>query len=249
MKLVDIHAHLDFKEFDEERESLVKQLEENNIKVYNNTLEPKSYQNSKKLFSDTPTVTTVPGFYPTEVEKASEEEINKFFQILEEEDYEFIGEVGLEGREGENLQAQSEFLERLLQFAIKNNKGVVIHTRKAEEETLRLLKKHLEGTNFRKVCLHCFTGKKKYYQEIKDLGIYCSIPVSVITAEQFQNLVNAMPVTKLLAETDSPFLNPGEGMNTPLNIPKVYDKIAELKGYDKQEIRNIIYNNYTRFKT
>ena len=59
-------------------------------------------------------------------------------------------------------------------------------------------------------------------------------------------LVEELPVTKLLAETDAPYQNPDKERNSPLNIPRVYEKIAQMKGYDFSEIENILYRNYQR---
>jgi len=89
-------------------------------------------------------------------------------------------------------------------------------------------------------------GKKNLINKIKELNIYCSIPVILLNNDSFKNLVKELPVRQLLVETDSPFLNPDKTRNSPLNIIKVYDKIAEIKGYDKDEIKNIIYNNYRK---
>ena len=87
-------------------------------------------------------------------------------------------------------------------------------------------------------------GKKKLIKDIKELEIYCSIPLIVLNTQSFQDMVKELPISQLLVETDSPYLNPSRERNSPLNIPKIYEKIAQLKGYDTREVENIIYRNY-----
>ena len=55
-------------------------------------------------------------------------------------------------------------------------------------------------------------------------------------------MVKELPIRQLLVETDSPFLNPSGEINSPLNIPEIYEEIAKIKGYDKKEIENNGYD-------
>ncbi len=241
MKLIDIHAHLDFPELRKQKE-LIEEIKKKNILVYSNTLSPRNYWETKELFKDKTHIKVTPGFYPVDIENANEEEIKSFFETLDKEKYDFIGEVGLDGKEGKNLEKQEEFLTELLKYCEKNNKSILLHTRKAEKETLGILSRFKV-----KVCLHCFTGKKKFYKDIKEKGYYCSIPLSVLRSKQLQELVKYLPLSRILVETDSPFLNPLGGINTPLNVPLIYEKIAEIKKLDIREVINIIYMNYIKF--
>lgn len=251
MQYIDIHSHLDFEIFDENRDELVRKIEEEKVKVYSNTLNPKNYKYARELFKNT-SINVCPGFYPKDIAKAKEEDLTEFFNILETEKYDLVGEIGLDknfyDKEEEVLfEKQVEYFKKILDYTFKNQIPIVIHTRKAEGEVLEILENYIKEYKFNKVCLHCFTGKKKFYSKIKELGIYCSIPLMVLNLVQFQELVKFLPTSKLLVETDSPFLHPKKEINTPLNVFQIYDKIAELKGYDKIEIINIIYRNYQRF--
>lgn len=246
---VDIHAHLDFPEILRKKDELVNGLKSNKILVYSNTLNLSNYLETKSLYSDVENVIVIPGFYPVNVENSTKDEREKFFQYFLEHKKEFdaIGEVGLDLKEGKNIELQKSFLRDVLLFAVNNNKAVIMHTRKAEAEALDIIEKYVKNYNFKKIDLHCFTGKKKFYEKIKELKIFVSIPLIVLTSEQFQNLVKFIPTSQLLVETDSPFLHPEKEINTSLNIPLIYKKIAELKGLDEKEVENIIYNNYMRF--
>lgn len=248
MGFVDVHAHLDFEVFDKDRDNLLTELKEKQITVFTNTLNPQSYANSLKLFKDQSHINVCPGLYPQEAEKLSDAEVENYCQYLRENKDSFlaIGEVGLDRYHTTDphlWNIQEKHFQKIIELAIELNKPLIIHTRKAEERTIEILRKYIEKTGFKKFNLHCFTGKKKLIKEIKSLGIYCSIPLVVLNTQSFQILVEELPVRQLLVETDSPFLNPNKERNTPLNIPLIYEKIAQIKGYDKKEIENIIYRN------
>ena len=135
----------------------------------------------------------------------------------------------------------------MIELAIELDKPVIIHTRKRESRVLEIIEEFVKTTGFRKFDLHCFCGKKKLLSKIKELRIYCSIPLIILNTESFRFIVEELNISQLLVETDSPFLHPEKKVNTPLEIPKIYEKIAEIKGYDLKEIENIIYRNYMKF--
>jgi len=247
MKYIDIHAHLDFEIFKSNKNKLVRDLIESNILVYSNTLNLNNYLETKKFYNDVKNIKVIPGLYPTDAEKIESKDLNKFLNFLKKGDYDLIGEVGLDKNEGRNIEKQIEILKKIIEIAIEKDKGVILHTRKAEKEVLEILSYYVKEKRFKKFCLHCFTGKKRYYETIKNLKIYCSIPLSVLKSHQFQELTKFLPINQILVETDSPFLNPFGESNSPVNIPLIYNKIAELKGYDKNEIKNIIFRNYLNF--
>lgn len=251
MTYVDFHAHLDYKDFDIDREKLVSEMKKNNIIALTNTINFENYISTKKLFENYDNIKVCPGLYPQEAEKISEEDFKKYLKLIEKEKNNFlvIGEVGLDHHHTTDpklWEIQEKRFRSIIELAIKINKPLCIHTRKAEERVLEIIEEYITKTGFKKFNLHCFCGKKNLINKIKELNIYCSIPLTLLNTESFQILVKELSVRQLLVETDSPFLNPSKTRNSPLNVPQIYDKIAEIKGYDKDEIKNIIYNNYRK---
>ncbi len=251
MTLIDFHCHLDYKQFDRDRDKLIKDLEKNNILAITNTISKENYLYSKKLFKSAKNVKVTPGLYPQEAEKISNKDFNDYLKLIEENKNKIvaIGEVGLDKHHttDENLfQIQIKRFRQLIELAIKIDKPLIIHTRKAEKEVLDILKEYIEKTNFRKFNLHCFCGKKKLIKQIRELNIYCSIPLTILNTQSFRILVEGLRINQLLVETDSPFLNPSKERNSPLNINKIYQEIAKIKGLDKKEIENIIFLNYMK---
>lgn len=249
MTFIDIHCHLDFKHFDKDREQLIEEMKKQNIIAITNTLNPKNYEYAKSLFKNTTQIIPIPGLYPQDAEKIEESKFQAYLNKIEQENPLAIGEVGLDRHHTKDpklWQIQENRLKKLIELAIKLNKPIIIHTRGAEEQTIQIIKEYTQKTKYRKFILHCFSGKKKLINEIKTLNIYCSVPLIVLSTTSFQLLVKMLPVTQLLAETDSPYLNPKKERNSPLNIPLIYGEIAKIKGLDPKEIETIIYRNYQK---
>ncbi len=252
MVYVDLHAHLDFEVFDRDRNEILKKMKDENIIVLTNTLNPKNYNDAKKMFSMHKNVHVCPGLYPQDAEKISDKEFDDYLNLIEKEkDFiKAIGEVGLDRHHSKDLvlwKLQEKRLRAIIELAIKIDKPVILHTRKAEKETLDIIEEYVVKYGFIKFNLHCFSGKKKLINKIKELKIYCSIPLIVLNTESFRILVKEMPVNKLFAETDSPFLNPSKERNSSLNIPIIYKEIAKIKGLNECEIEHIIFRNYQKF--
>jgi len=253
MAKVDFHCHLDFKDFDKDRTQLVKQFEKENIIAITNTLSPKNYEDTKKIFEKigSKNVKVCPGLYPQDAEKITDDDFDNYIKLIESEQENIvaIGEVGLDKhhtKDEDLFQIQIKRFKQLIKLAIKIDKPLCIHARNAEQVVIDILRDTIKRTGFRKFNLHCFCGKKKLIKDIKELNIYCSIPLTILNTQSFQILVEELKINQILVETDSPFLNPSKGRNSPLNILQIYEKIAQIKGYDKIEIENIIYSNYQR---
>jgi len=251
MTYIDFHAHLDFDKFDSDREKLVEELKNNNITVFTNTLNPQNYFYTKELFKNNNNIKVCPGLYPQDAEKITDEEFEIYLKKLEETEKEFdvIGEVGLDKHHttDDNLfQIQKKRFQKIIELAHKLDKPLCIHTRKAEGDVLNMLEEYIKKTGFNKFNIHCFMGKKKLISKIIELKITCSIPLIILNTQSFQELVKELPVKQLLVETDSPFLNPDKTRNSPLNVPLIYEKIAQIKGLDKKEIEYIIYRNFQK---
>jgi len=251
MSYIDFHCHLDWESFNKDRKELILELEKNKIIAFSNTVTPKNYFETKKLFKNSNNIRVTPGLYPTEAEIISDKEFNEYLNLLEKEknNFEFFGEVGLDFYKTKDLNLrnkQEKRFKQIIEFAIKLDKPLCIHTRGAEEKVIEIIEEYIKKTNFNKFNLHCFSGKKKLIKKIIELKIFCSIPLTILNTEHFKNLVLELPIKQILVETDSPFLNPSKERNSPLNVPIIYKEIAKIKGLNEIEIENIIYKNYLK---
>jgi TatD DNase family protein len=251
MVYLDIHAHLDYSSYDENREKLIRDIEEKNMIVLSNTMNYDNYLKTKEMFKNTKNILVCPGLYPQDAEKISEEDFLDYLNFLREkkDEYIAIGEVGLDKhhtRDDNLFEIQVRRFKALCDLAVEIDKALIIHTRKAEEEILDIIEEYVLKRNFRKFNLHCFMGKKKFINRIKELNIYVSIPLTILNTQSFQILVKELNMNQILVETDSPFLNPNKEINTPLNVPLIYEKIAQIKNLDLREVENIVYMNYMK---
>ena len=250
---IDVHCHLDYDSYGEDIYDIISEMKDKNIVAWTNTVNPENYEKAKLKFKDySETVKICAGLYPQDAEKISDLDFNNYIKKIKKEKNQIValGEVGLDfhhSTEQSQFDQQEKRFRQLIELAIKLDKPMLIHARKAELKVLEILEEYVTKTGFKKFDLHCFMGKKKYIQKIKQLGIYCSIPAIVKTTESFQILVKELPMKQILVETDSPFLHPEKKQNSPLIIPEIYKEIAKIKGYNDFEIENIIYRNFTRF--
>jgi TatD DNase family protein len=153
-----------------------------------------------------------------------------------------LGEIGLDYKDGEKKEEQKHLFRKLLDLAAKMKKPVIIHSRKAEADVLEIL-----GEYKLQVILHCFSGSKKLVEQAAAAGYYFTIPTHVVRSQQFQEIALKVPLSQLFCETDSPYLSPfPQQRNEPAFVVESYKKIAELKGMQLEEVKNIIHMNYKR---
>ena len=139
MVYIDIHSHLDYNSFDEDREKLVSEMKNNNILTLTNTTSPQNYEYTKSLFQNSKPVLVCPGLYPQEAEKITDKDFENYCKLLEKEQDKFIaiGEIGLDKHhtEDKNLfEIQIKRFKQLIELAIKLDKSIIVHTRKDEVE-------------------------------------------------------------------------------------------------------------------
>lgn len=163
-----------------------------------------------------------------------------------------IGETGLDyfySPESKDVQLPS-FIDHI-KVANETKKPLIIHTRDAREDTINLLKAHKAPHT--KGVLHCFTESLEMAEAAMELDFYISISgiVTFNSAQELREVVKAIPLERLLIETDSPWLAPvphrGK-QNQPGYVVEVAEFIAELKGITVAELARITTENfYTLF--
>ena len=139
-----------------------------------------------------------------------------------------------------------------VQLARELDLPVVIHTREADEDTIRILRD--DGGGRLRGVLHCFTGGPSLADAGLDLGFYISL-AGIITfpkAAELRETVRRVPIDRLLTETDSPFLAPVPHRgkrNEPAHVSQVLGTLAELHGVERTEMdRRTTANFHTLFR-
>ena len=240
--IVDVHCHLDYKQFDKDRDEVIKRAKENNVKIIiSNGTDLESNKKVLELSKKYDIVKPAVGLYPVEAESMPEEEINETLDFIKNNKPLAIGEVGLDLHEGKNIEKQKEVLKKLIKIANEKEIPIILHSRKAEGQMIELLKE----TKPKKVILHCFCGNKELTEEAESLGCLFSIPTSITRTKTFRKLAKRIQLKSILTETDAPFLSPYEGKrNEPSFIKESIKKIAEIKKITEEELEKIIFMNY-----
>ena len=145
------------------------------------------------------------------------------------------------------------FLQKLKHTLIKLsnelNLPIVVHDREAHKDTFDILKEYNKNS---KILFHCFSGSVEFMQECVKQGWYIAIGgvVTFKNAIKMKDVAEAVPLDKLVLETDSPYLTPvpfrGKE-NSPAFVKYVAQEIAELRNMSVEEIVDITTNNAERF--
>ena len=255
MKFFDNHAHLDDEKFDLDREEIIKKIYQEKVEFISAGY---SLEGSKKaigLSKKYNYIYTTVGISPNDIPQ-TEDELWKMLEEIERLAKEnkkvlAIGEIGLDyyWEKDENLRKiqRKAFIE---QINIANRLGmpIVIHTREAVMDTLKILK---ENNVENKGVFHCCPLNRELVKEGLKLGFYISFagPVTFKNSKNANEIIEMVPNDKMLIETDSPYLSPEPlrgRRNDPRNVKYIANKIAEVKGMSSEEVGKITYENAKR---
>ncbi len=260
--IVDVHAHLDHPYLRHRLASIVKNAKEAGLHcIITNGLEMVSNRAALDISEKYDIIKPALGIYPpdalrNELKQAFEEgyiqkkdSVYPEFNFDEEMDFIrkkvhkiiAIGEIGLDYNNNPDIQLQKNIFSSLIETAIKKSKPIIVHSRKAESDVMEIL----EGYNYKKTVMHCFSGKKALIKKGVDLGFSFSVPANVVKSTHFQNLVDIVPLSHLLTETDSPFLSPfKDKQNEPAFVTESIKKISEIKKLEFEEASRIVFMNF-----
>ncbi len=251
--LVDSHCHLNFPELSENIQSLRLNMQEANVGhalCVSVTLDkfPEVLGLAERFENFYASV----GVHP-DYEDIEEPTVEQLVALAQHTKIVAIGETGLDYfRLTGDLEWQRERFRTHIRAAIKCAKPLIIHTRSAAEDTLRIMKE--EGAIKVGGVMHCFTESLDVAMAAIEMGFYISFSgiVTFKNATQIKEVAQAIPLDKILVETDSPYLAPipfrGK-INQPAYVKYVAQEIANLRGISLDAvIRATTDNFFTLFK-
>lgn len=237
---IDSHTHLDF--FQDNIEDAIREINDNKILTLANSMDIESYLKNKEYSKESEYIKPSFGIHPW---KAAEYKGNLEVLIPYIDESEIIGEIGLDFlwvEDKSTFDKQREIYNFILKESIKRNKVVSLHTKDAEEEIYKSLKKY----DYNKAIIHWYSGDIEILDKFIELGCYFTISVDIGYSERTKEVLDIVPIDKLLLETDGPtaleWVNGEYGY--PSEIIKVYEKVAEIKGYKIEDLINIVEKNY-----
>ncbi|MDC5848848.1 YchF/TatD family DNA exonuclease [Vibrio europaeus] len=247
---VDSHCHLDkldYQELHQGIEDVVAKAKAANVsELLSVGVTLDSFPNMLEMIEPYDNIYASCGVHPLDVE--SDFALDRLHEYASNPKVVAIGETGLDYHyQPETAELQKLRFEQQVELAVKLNKPLIIHTRNARQDTLDILKngnaEQCGGV------IHCFTEDLAFAEAAMDLGFYISISgiVTFRQATELKEVVKALPLERLLIETDSPYLAPvphrGE-QNQPAYVVEVAAYIAQLKGRSLGEVGEKTSENF-----
>ena len=246
-RLFDTHAHLDFSQFDRDREELIAELRAQGVAVVNVGLDLATSRASLELAERHPHVFAACGFHPHEA-KAFSSQAQEALEELLRQGAVAVGEIGLDYyRNLSPREAQLSAFRAQLRLARRLDLPVILHYREAGEDFFRVL---AEEGPVRGVW-HAFSGDAALARRALGLGLHLGIggPITYRKNEAARQAIKEVPLDRVLIETDAPFLPPEPfrgKRNDPLKVRLVALRLAELLGLPPEELTEITFENACR---
>ncbi len=245
--LIDTHAHLDFRQFDDDRNAVLDRAwQAGLIAVITIGIDLKTSRAAVALAEAHERVFATVGFHPHDAKTADDAALIELRDLARHSRVVAIGEMGLDFyRDRSPRDVQRRVFRRQLQIAAELGKPVVVHDREAHADTLEILRQWIaeSQTTFSEYrgVLHCFSGNLALAQAVIELGFFIGVdgPITYRNARKLPDIVKALPLDRLLVETDAPFLtpHPHRGQrNEPAYVRLVAEKIADTKNLPLEEV-------------
>ncbi len=259
MELVDSHTHLDFPEFDPDREEVLKRAWEAGVRlIVNAGTDVSSSLASVSLAENHPFIYASAGLHPHDAGSLDEKNRRTLEEIACHPKVVAIGETGLDYyRNLSPREAQREAFAFHLELARRTGKPLIIHSRDAHQETMDFLRDFVRNPG--KLyppygVMHCFSGSLEMAREAVELGFFISVagPLTFQNARKLPAIVREIPLDFLLIETDCPYLapHPFRGRrNEPAYVRLVAEAVAQIKGLSPEEVgRKMLENALKLFR-
>ncbi len=243
----DSHAHYDNEEFDTDRDSLLKNLDDVDC-IINCGADFDSSEKSIALAQKYNFIYAAIGVHPENVENLNEDDISKLEQLAKYEKVKAIGEIGLDFHyENYSRDKQIYWFEKQIQLANKLNLPIIIHSRDAAGDTLEIVKANAKTNGV----VHCFSSSVQIALDYINLGFFIGIG-GVVTFKNGKKLVEVVqniPIENILIETDCPCLSPEPHRgrrNDSSNLKFIAQKIAQIKNIPHDTVAHITFENAKR---
>ncbi len=252
MELFDTHAHYYADAFDPDREDMVASLPSHGVTaVVCPGCSLESSRKSRELAEKFPFFYFAAGIHPEDLEGVSLDALDEVEALCRHPKCVAVGEIGLDyywvkGKEAR--QNSQEFYHRQLDLAEKLGLPAIVHDRDAHRDTLDIAKAHPNAKGVFHCCAFCVPDALRAI----DMGWMLSFTGNVTfqTARRVLEVVAAVPLERIMLETDAPYQTPepfrGE-RNSSLYLYRVAEKIAEIKGLSVEEVAAATYENARKF--
>jgi TatD DNase family protein len=241
--LCDSHAHLDAPQFDEDRAAALRRAADAGVRaIINVGYNAATWPTTLALASVHPGIFACFGFHPNDAATWDDRVIASLAELHAHPKAVAVGETGLDYyREYAPPERQRAAFTAQLALARALGKPIVIHHREARDDLLAILRAEYAARGPLHGVLHAFSGDSAFAAELLALGLHLGIggPVTFKNATELHDAVRAIPLERIVIETDSPYLapHPHRGRrNESAYVALVAERIAALKGTDRETI-------------
>ncbi|MEW6713957.1 MAG: YchF/TatD family DNA exonuclease [Nitrospirota bacterium] len=252
-ELIDTHCHLDMEAFEGDIDATLKRAADANIAyIINIGSDREGNIKGLQISRNYPNVYSSVGIHPHDAETFDDALQSELRSWIKEPKVVAVGEVGLDYHYmHSSKEAQIEAFKKQIALARDSGLPVIIHSREAEDDTMKILRQEASGIAG---VLHCFSGDIKAAEEAMKLGFYISIagPITFKKADMLREVARNIPDERLLIETDAPYLSP-EPMrgkrNEPAFLKYTAEAVAKIRGVTLEDLARITtLNAKTLFK-
>lgn len=239
--LFDTHVHLNAEQYKEDLEEVIERaLNEGISRMVVVGFDRPTIEKAMELVEKYDFMYASVGWHPVDAIDMKDEDLLWIEELASHPKVVAIGEMGLDYYWDKSpKEIQKEVFRRQIQLAKKVKLPIVIHNREATADIVEILKE--EGAEEVGGIMHCFSGSPETAKECVDMNFYISLggPVTFKNAKKPKEVAEAIPLEKLLIETDCPYLapHPYRGKrNEPSYVKLVAEQIAEIKGLSLEEV-------------
>ena len=245
----DSHSHMDDRRFDGDREEIINDLKNHGVGLLMNVgCDLPSSERSVALAERYPFVYAAVGSHPDDADHVNGKLLDRYRSLAMHEKVRAIGEIGLDYHYEDVPRAQQVIaFEQQLELAEALKLPVIVHEREAHGDAMEIVKRHPEVRGV----FHCFSGSKELALWLVERGWYIGFTgvVTFKNARRAVEAVQALPLERILIETDCPYMAPEPyrgRRNDSRYVPLVAARIAELKGISPEEAGSITTENAKR---
>jgi len=248
MLLVDSHCHINLEPLSEDIPGVLERAKKNNVLYMlcvSLTLE--DFPKIVTLFESEPHIFSSVGVHPT-CRGVREPTVQDLVELAADANVVAIGETGLDYfRSNGDLQLQKERFEIHIKAAQKTRKPLIIHTRSAADDTMKILEHNYDGETGG--VMHCFGENWSIAKRALDIGFYISFSgiVTFKNAEPLRAIARKVPEDRMLVETDAPYLAPVPyrgATNEPSLVKYTAKAIADIRGQSLYEVAEKTTENF-----
>lgn len=245
--IFDAHAHYDDKWFDGDRDSLLSSMPQNGVSyIVNAAVDIQTSLTAIGFAEKYPFMYACAGIHPENLDGLAPDYPEQLTELLRHPRVVALGEIGLDYHWDIPKAEQNRVFEEQLRLARELDMPVVIHDREAHGDVMELVRKYKP-----RGLMHCYSGSVEMLKEVIKLGMSISLggTVTFKNARVPVEVAAAVPLDRLLLETDCPYLSPvpyrGK-RNDSSNIAYTAQRIADIRGMDAQELVDITTENSKR---